>query len=343
MFDFGGLEKPKAGAKLTNPRDIFRARPSGKSKIKELWQGQAAALDEWFKNPERNTLISMYTGAGKTLVGCLIAQSLLNQGKRNVVYVCPTIDLIRQTEKEAAAIGIRTTTYYEQKFSNDDFDQGKSFCITTYQALLTTRTKFRGQRRPGAIIFDDAHVGERLVRDSFTIRVSKIEHQDLFRELVPEFEEAFREIYQQHNFDVVMADTSAGSIALCPPTGIYARSERIQAILERHKSKHFEVELPFDYLKGHIACCAVTISKNLIEFTPPFLPSMHVAALEDNSVPKVFLSATVQSRGGHYPCFRQIPRRGRTGGRCRPRRKSPSVRLGRFGVFVKNRKFRDLK
>jgi hypothetical protein len=307
MFDFGGLEKPKAGAKPTNPRDIFRARPSGKSKIKELWQGQAAALDDWFRHPERNTLISMYTGAGKTLVGCLIAQSLLNQGKRNVVYACPTIDLIRQTEKEAATIGLRTTNYHEQSFSNDDFDQGKAFCITTYQALLTTRTKFRGQRRPGAIIFDDAHVGERLVRDAFTIKVSKIENRELFQALLPELEEAFREIYQHHSFDAVMADASAGSIALCPPTGIYARSERIQSIIERFAPQNFKIQLPLDYLKGHIYCCSVTVSKNIIEITPPFLPSMHIAALEDNSIPKVFLSATVQSRGDIVRAFGKSP------------------------------------
>ncbi|OBQ63294.1 DEAD/DEAH box helicase family protein [Mesorhizobium erdmanii] len=306
-FDFGGLEKPKAGAKLTNPRDIFRARPSGKSKIKELWQGQAKALDDWFAKPDRNTLISMYTGAGKTLVGCLIAQSLLNQGRRNVVYACPTIDLIRQTEKEANAIGLNTTTYFEQNFSNDGFDQGKSFCITTYQALLITRTKFRGQRRPGAIIFDDAHVGERLVRDVFTVRISKIDHKDLFVSLLPDIEEAFTEIGQKHNFDAVMADTSAGSVALCPPNGIYARSDRIQATLQRFAGSSFEIELPLDYLKGHIGCCAVTISKNIIEFTPAFLPSMNILALEDNAVPKVFLSATVQSRGDIIRAFGKSP------------------------------------
>lgn len=306
-FDFGGLEKPKAGAKPTNPREIFRARPSGKSKIKELWQGQAKALDDWYVKPDRNTLISMYTGAGKTLVGCLIAQSLLNQGRRNVVYACPTIDLIKQTEKEANAIGLNTTTYFEQNFSNDGFDQGKSFCITTYQALLITRTKFRGQRRPGAIIFDDAHVGERLVRDVFTIRVSKLDHKELFLSLLPDLEEAFAEIGQKHNFDVVMSDNSSGSIALCPPNGIYSRSDRIQSLIQRFSSHFFDIDLPLDYLKGHIGCCSVTISKNNIEFTPPFLPSMNILALEDNAVPKVFLSATVQSRGDIVRAFGKSP------------------------------------
>lgn len=46
VFDFGGLDKPKAKSASPNPRDIFRSRPSGKAKIKELWQGQAQALDE---------------------------------------------------------------------------------------------------------------------------------------------------------------------------------------------------------------------------------------------------------------------------------------------------------
>ncbi len=121
----------------------------------------------------------MYTGAGKTLVGVLIAQSYLLQGVRNVVYVCPTIDLIHQTVREANGIGITPTTFYQSKFSDQNFAQSKSFCITTYQALLNTRNKFRGQNAPGAIIFDDAHVGERLVRDAFTLTIRKAENEVL--------------------------------------------------------------------------------------------------------------------------------------------------------------------
>ncbi|WP_265517055.1 DEAD/DEAH box helicase family protein [Nitratireductor luteus] len=307
-FDFGGLDKPKAGAKATNPREIFRNRPSGKAKIKELWQGQAQALDEWFKDPKKDTLISMYTGAGKTLVGVLIAQSFLHQGFRNVVYVCPTIDLIHQTVKEANDIGITPTTYHQKVFSDENFARSKSFCVTSYQALFNTRNKFRGEKTPGAVIFDDAHVGERLVRDAFTISVRKSKHSQFYEQLARVIRDCFQDIGQRHNFDQVVSDVSSGSVALCPPNGVHNRSAEIENIINAFADSDIGFALPFDYLRGHIQYCAITISKFTIEITPPFLPALQVGALEDRSVPKVFLSATVQSKGDIIRAFGRSPR-----------------------------------
>ncbi|UDL87267.1 DEAD/DEAH box helicase family protein [Mesorhizobium sp. PAMC28654] len=308
VFDFGGLEKPKVGARSTNPREIFRNRPSGKAKVKELWQGQAQALDEWFKDPKLDTLISMYTGAGKTLVGVLIAQSFLQQGYRNVVYVCPTIDLIRQTVKEANGIGIFPTTYHQREFSDENFAQSKSFCITTYQALFNTRNKFRGERTPGAIIFDDAHVGERLVRDAFTITVRKAKNAQFYDQLARVIRDCFQDIGQKYNFEQIVSDTSSGSVALCPPNGVLNRSDEIESIVTAFSDSDIGFTLPYDYLRGHIQYCSITISKFVIEITPPFLPALQVGALEDRSVPKVFLSATVQSKGDIIRAFGRSPR-----------------------------------
>lgn len=307
VFDFGGLDKPKARVASANPRDIFRSRPSGKAKIKELWQGQAQALDDWFKNPKQDTLISMYTGAGKTLVGVLIAQSYLLQGVRNVVYVCPTIDLIHQTVKEANGIGIMPTTYHQGEFSDQNFAQSKSFCVTTYQALFNTRNKFRGQYAPGAIIFDDAHVGERLVREAFTLTIVKHKHEELFRQLSKIVQSCFQDVGQSYNFEQVMSDFSAGSVALCPPNGVYNRSHEIENAIAPFAEPEISLRLPFDYLRGHIQYCAITISKNLIEICPPFIPALQVRALEDKSIPKVFLSATVQSKGDITRAFGRSP------------------------------------
>ncbi|MCK7611130.1 DEAD/DEAH box helicase family protein [Roseibium sediminicola] len=307
-FDFGKLDKPKASAKATNPREIFRNRPSGKAKIKELWQGQAQALDEWFREPQKDALISMYTGAGKTLVGVLIAQSFLNQGFRNVVYACPTIDLIHQTVKEAKGIGLSPTTYHQQNFSDENFARSKSFCVTTYQALFNTRNKFRGEKTPGAIIFDDAHVGERLVRDSFTISVKKAQNTELYKQLALVIRKCFQEINQLHNFDQVIAEYSAGSTALCPPTGVYSHAAEFEQILSAFAEREFSLALPYDYLRGHLQCCCVTISRYSIEITPAFLPSLQIGALEDRGVPKVFLSATVQSKGDIVRGFGRSPR-----------------------------------
>ncbi len=55
------------------------------------------------------------------------------------------------------------------QFSNQHFDTGSGFCITNYAALFNSRSVFKGERRPGAIIFDDAHVAEKAIRDCYTL------------------------------------------------------------------------------------------------------------------------------------------------------------------------------
>ena len=128
MIDFNNLKKPDARARPTDPREIFKRRPSGEGVANDLWRGQAEALEEWFKDQKDETLILLNTGAGKTIIGLLIAQSLVAQGTKNVVYVCSTIDLIKQTAAEAARLGIAVTCRSGGKFDNDLFSQGKAFC-----------------------------------------------------------------------------------------------------------------------------------------------------------------------------------------------------------------------
>ncbi|MBK7092279.1 MAG: DEAD/DEAH box helicase family protein [bacterium] len=66
--------------------------------IKNIWEPQAEALKLWDANrTTQDVLIQMNTGGGKTLVGLLIAQSLVNEQKGRVLYLCPNNQLIEQT------------------------------------------------------------------------------------------------------------------------------------------------------------------------------------------------------------------------------------------------------
>ena len=148
MIDFTSLRKPDQKNRPTDPREIFKRRPSGEGAANDLWQGQAEALTKWFDGEKRDSLILLNTGAGKTIIGLLVAQSYVNQGVRNVVYMCGTIDLIRQTAREASKLGLQVTCRMGGKFDNELFNQGRSFCITTYQAVLNARSVFKGPPLP---------------------------------------------------------------------------------------------------------------------------------------------------------------------------------------------------
>jgi superfamily II DNA or RNA helicase len=107
-MDFSRLSKPKLSRPSTNPREIFARLPRMEAAPNDLWHGQVSAIDQWHEHRlKRDVLLSLNTGSGKTIIGLLIAQSLVNEGVQNVLYCCPTIDLVRQTSREADRVGIK--------------------------------------------------------------------------------------------------------------------------------------------------------------------------------------------------------------------------------------------
>src|SRR5262249_6069194 len=122
-MDFSKLGSTKKAPAPRNPIRIFETLPSLSGTFNDLWRGQDKALTEWHDNRDKNdVLVTLNTEAGKTIVGLLTAQSLVNEGLTNVIYVCSTIDLVHQTSAEAKRIGIDHTTRVQREFSNDLFE-----------------------------------------------------------------------------------------------------------------------------------------------------------------------------------------------------------------------------
>ena len=82
-----------------------------------IWDPQSEALRSWNKvRDKQDIVIEMNTGGGKTLIGVLMAQSLVNERAGQVLYVCPTIQLIEQARMRAEECGLEVATYYEGVF-----------------------------------------------------------------------------------------------------------------------------------------------------------------------------------------------------------------------------------
>lgn len=136
-MDFSQFKRSTRNAKPLDPITVFERRPSLPNTPNDLWRGQTEALNEWHKNRDKSDIfIALNTGAGKTLVGLLVAQSLVNEGVENVTYVCGNKDLVLQTQREATKLGIECTLRTSGNFSNPLFETGKAFCITTYTSLF---------------------------------------------------------------------------------------------------------------------------------------------------------------------------------------------------------------
>jgi Rad3-related DNA helicase len=306
-MDFSKLGSTRKPPAPTEPIKIFASLPSLAGTFNDLWRGQDKALAEWHTNRDKqDVLVSLNTGAGKTIVGLLIGQSLVNEGLGNVLYVCSTIDLVRQTSREAKRIGIAHTTRVRGEFSNDLFETGKSFCITTYAALFNGYSTLRNRFFPQAIIFDDAHVAEGLMRDAFTIRINIRDQEKLFEEIAELFKPHFQELGIAGRFRDSL-DLSRYSTSFVAPSGLYERSARLLKILLSHGVKdHEELKYPFAWLEDHIDACAAVFTRGVFELAPPFLPSLALDILQQK-IRRVYLSATLESQTDFIRAFGRFP------------------------------------
>lgn len=308
-MDFGSLTVPEKKSAPTDPIKIFESLPRLDQAINDLWRGQTDALRQWDAHRDSSdTLVSLNTGAGKTLVGLLMAQSLVNEGLNNVLYVCPTNDLVLQTKGEADRFGIRCTTRTDQNFDNDLFETGKAFCITNYHAIFNGLSGIRRKYFPQAILFGDAHVAESILRNSYSIHLNIKDDQELYLKIAARIEPFFNALERGVSFrDAYKQDRSASASSLVPPDVIARLGNEITILLEEGRiSAHKSNKWTWPNIKDHIHKCAFVFRGGNLEISPPFLPTLAMDIFSER-VRRVYLSATLQNKADLVRAFGRIP------------------------------------
>ena len=125
MIDFSKRVKSGTQVKKTNPIEIYNSldRASVTGPLRPV---QANVLQEWFSESreKRDLIIKLHTGAGKTLVGLLIAMSYINSNEGPSIYVCPNIYLMQQACADALKFGVPFCIVNKGNEIPDDFIQG---------------------------------------------------------------------------------------------------------------------------------------------------------------------------------------------------------------------------
>ena len=308
MRDFRKLQPQNKVDLPLDPYDIFRKNVSkmGSSGINDLWAGQRDALREWNECRAKNDLaLVLNTGAGKTLIGLLIGQSLVNETKGKVFYLCGSIQLIDQTREKAEMYGLAVTTYHSGNFSNHHFNQGNGVCITTYQALFNGRSKFRNDDI-AAIIFDDSHTAENLIKNCFSIEISQHTNESVFNDLIQLFRPYYRSLGRLASFDELLTGKYE-RVELLPPFEVSNNVAEIRAILERGDvAKNTDTLFSWHYLKDHLDLCSYFVSAGSIQITPPFVPvdSLPYFSTETR---RVYLTATLLGEDNFIRTFGRPP------------------------------------
>lgn len=308
-MDFGKVKRPVRAKASVNPIELFEKLPSLPNTPNDLWRGQTAALEDWHANRnQRDILISLNTGAGKTLVGLLIAQSLVNEGAQDVLYLCSTIDLVYQTRKEAERLGIPCSVRVKGDFDNNLFKTGKGFCITTYSSVFNSMSHILNNYRPKAVIFDDAHVAEKIIRDSYTLTIKSAQYPQLYQELTGIFEDVFETMGRMSTYKDVLDGTQPSTVIQVPPSAVFRKQQQIEEIVRRSGINEDSSEkFGYRYLQDNLAKCAFLVASNSIEISPPFLPVLTHPLVEATDVRRVYLSASLSNVADFARAFGRIP------------------------------------
>ena len=293
MVDFSKLRSSTKKPKAIDPIEVFRRLPKPPG-INDLYTSQAEVLKAWFdRRADRDVVVKLHTGGGKTLVGLLLAQSTLNETAEPVLYLTPTTQLVNQTLEKAKAYGINAVPYVPRSDLRDDFLNGTAIMVATYAALFHGKSKFglRGAAQPvkaAAVILDDAHTAFAVVRDAFTLSVSSDEEQPLYESLTQSFRKAFENIGKLGSFDDVISGAEFGVLEV----PYWAWREQLGAVRELLKGNVKNHELVWPFLRDNLNLCHALISRSAFTITP-MLPLINALPTFFEAPRRVYMSATI--------------------------------------------------
>jgi replicative superfamily II helicase len=293
MVDFEKLRTQKIKPKVIEPTEIFRRIPKPEG-INDLYTSQAEVLNAWFlRRTEKDLVVKLHTGGGKTLVGLLMAQSTLYETSEPVIYLTPTVQLVNQTLEKANALGIHVVPYEPGKPLNDDFVNAKAIMVGTYKALFNGRSKFglRGDPHPqkvGAVILDDAHAAFSVVRESFTLEVDAADDRDRYDSLAGLFRNAFKHTDRLGTFDDVVSGSEYSVIEV----PYWAWHEKLDTVREQLRAGSEKYALKWPLLRDNLHLCHALISRRAFTITS-ILPLVNLFPTFFEASRRIYMSATI--------------------------------------------------
>lgn len=177
MVDFS---KTLRGGKVIRPAapvDLYETLDRRHDKG-PLRPSQNSVLADWFENRQgdRDVIVKLHTGQGKTLIGLLMLQSRLNRGDGPVAYLCPDSYLIEQTCEQAKQFGIQTCR--ADADLPGEFLNSEKILVTSVQKMFNGLTKFGLGNRSvpiHTVLMDDAHACSDVIREASRIRIPSTE------------------------------------------------------------------------------------------------------------------------------------------------------------------------
>jgi len=286
MIDFSKLATENTIDTLINPRDLFSTLPKD-TKYQYPRDVQGQVWKKWYeKRDDKNIILKMNTGSGKTVVGLLLLKSSLNEKKAPAIYVVPDNFLVEQVINEAKLLGIDVT----KDVNSSKFRRGKDILVCNIHKLVNGKSVF-GVNEPkiaiGTIIIDDAHACIDTVESQYTIKIPNT--NEMYQHILQIFLPSIKE--QSESKAMELEQLQPNSMALIPFWSWKNNLNDIRKILLSH-SEDDSIKFSLPLLKDNLQFCRCVISNKEIEITPHVIPIDVINSLE-YADRRIFMTATL--------------------------------------------------
>lgn len=268
-LDFSKLSgRPLLDTEL-NPRELFNLLPQKNKKYGYLRDVQAEVLTRWHeRRGDKDVVVKMNTGGGKTVVGLLLLKSFLNERVAPAFYIAPDNYLVDQVVKEAKALGIDVSTEPDAS----SVLQGKSIAVINIHTLINGKSRFgvgdEGQKiKIGAIVIDDAHACLATTENQFSISVGA--DTEIFKKLLGLFRDNLLKQNDSKYFELESGDPNA--IMLVPFYAWNAKQNEVVRLLTEHRYDE-TIQFNWPLVKSHLSLCRCVFNGSRVEISPFCLP-----------------------------------------------------------------------
>ena len=214
-------------------------------------------------------------------------------GKGPCLYVCPNKYLVNQVHREAEKFGIQHEVLLDERELPSSFQSSEKILITHAHKVFNGKSIFGiGNRscKVGTIILDDAHTCIDVIKDSFTIKISRKTYNKLFDDIINLFEEDLREQGKGSFLDLKEEDYS--TLMVVPYWAWYDKKSEVLSILSQYKDDSC-IKYSWDLIKDSLEKYICFITGNRIEISPYSIDTKKFG-LFTNSSHRILMSATTQ-------------------------------------------------
>lgn len=288
------LRKLSGGSVVPNsPEKLLLDLP--RRKIKGLLVHQGEMLKAYAQNQkEPDIALQLPTGSGKTLVGLLIAEWRRRKYKQQVVYLCPTNQLVNQVVEQARdQYGLMVDGFTGPIKSYDpnakaNYRTANSVAVTSYSSLFNTNPFFDS---PDVVVLDDAHAAENYVSALWSVKVDRETNRSLHTALSGLIKPIL--IPSDYSRLVGKIDTIADAawVDKVPTLEFQSIKSEFIDLLDTY-TVGTELIHPWSMIRDNLDACHVYLSSRDILIRPLIPPTWTHSPFE-NAKQRIYMSATL--------------------------------------------------